>query len=53
MIVLPSGALAEVTLGVRVAAAGLGAVAFLAARGNVVVGVAVGVLALSLLHGLG
>ena len=53
MIVLPSGALAEVTAGVRIAAAGLGAVAFLAARGNVVVGVAVGVLALSLLHGLG
>lgn len=53
MIVLPSGALAAVDLWIRLAAAAVAAGAFVAARGNVVVGVVVGVATLSLLHGLG
>ena len=53
MIVLPSGALAEVALWIRLAAAGAGALAFVALRGNVIAGVAAGVATLGLLHGLG
>jgi branched-subunit amino acid transport protein len=52
MIVLPSGALADVALWIRLTAAAVGTIAFLALRSNVVAGVAAGVATLSLLHGL-